>query len=194
MISRVRCLWHGAICPTSENCFSTPIVSQAPCRRSWAICPTFAICFFTPMISRVRCLWHGAICPTLQGYTSIRTWPCLGALPRAFVRLNLTDLLLGGTQLCIPPDAGFQRWLQGIPNRRVPTCSRSDGPQAYLTQATQSLTHPVPLVAGKPALLRVFVATDKDIDVSMPPVRATFYRNGTWVHTADIPRRGNDGS
>ena len=111
-----------------------------------------------------------------------------GALPRAFVRLNLTDLLLGGTQLCIPSDAGFQRWLQGIPNRRVPTCSRSDGPQAYLTQATQSLTHPVPLVAGKPALLRVFVTTDKNIDVSMPPVRATFYHNGNWVHTADIPR------
>ena len=113
-----------------------------------------------------------------------------GALPRAFIRLNLTDLILGGTQLCIPPDAGFQRWLQGIPNRRVPTCSRSDGPQAYLTQATQSLTHPVPLVAGKPALLRVFVATDKNVDVSMPPVRATFYRNGTWVHTSDITRRG----
>jgi len=112
-----------------------------------------------------------------------------GALPRAFIRLNLTDLILGGTQLCIPPDAGFQRWLQGIPNRRVLTCSRSDGPQVYLTQATQSLTHPVPLVAGKPALLRVFVATDKNVDVSMPPVRATFYRNGTWVHTADIPRR-----
>ena len=112
-----------------------------------------------------------------------------GALPRAFVRLNLTDLILGGTQLCIPPDAGFQRWLQGIPNRRVPICLRSDEPQAYLTQATQSLTHPVPLVAGKSALLRVFVATDKNVDVSMPPVRATFYRNGTWVHTADIPRR-----
>ena len=112
-----------------------------------------------------------------------------GALPRVFVHLNLTDLILGGTQLCIPPDAGFQRWLQGIPNRRVSICLRSDGPQAYLTQATQSLTHPVPLVAGKPALLRVFVATDKNIDVSMPPVRATFYRNGTWVHTADIPRR-----
>ena len=112
-----------------------------------------------------------------------------GALPRAFILLNLTDLILGGTQLCIPPDAGFQRWLQEIPNRRVPICLRSDESQAYLTQATQSLTHPVPLVAGKPALLRVFVATDKNIDVSMPPVRATFYRNGTWVHTADMPRR-----
>ena len=141
------------------------------------------------MISRVRCRRRGAICPTLQGYTSIRTLALSGALPRAFIRLNLTDLILGGTQLCIPPDAGFQRWLQGIPNRRVPICLRSDGPQAYLTQATQSLTHPVPLVAGKPALLRVFVATDKNVDVSMPPVRATFYRNGTWVHTADIPRR-----
>ena len=140
------------------------------------------------MISRVRCRRRGAICPTLQGLYLNQNMALSGALPRAFVRLNLTDLILGGTQLCIPPDAGFQQ-LQGIPNRRVPTCSRSDGPQAYLTQATQSLTHPVPLVAGKPALLRVFVATDKNIDVSMPPVRATFYRNGTWVHTADIPRR-----
>ena len=141
------------------------------------------------MILRVRSLRSWAICPTLQGYTSIRTLPCLEHYPVRFIRLNLTDLILGGTQLCIPPDAGFQRWLQGIPNRRVPICRRGDGPQAYLTQATQSLTHPVPLVAEKPAFLRVFVTTDKNIDVSMPPVRATFYRNGTWVHTVDIPRR-----
>ena len=112
-----------------------------------------------------------------------------GVLPRALTLLRLTDIKLSGTQLCIPPDAAFQRWLQGIRNRRVPICIRSDEPQAYLTQATQALTHPVPLVAGEPALLRVFVTAHQDLDVGIPPVRATFYRNGIWVHTADIPNR-----
>ncbi len=112
-----------------------------------------------------------------------------GVLPRALTRLSLTDLILGGTQLCTPSDDEFQMWLQGIRNRRVSVCIRSDEPQAYLTQATQSLTHPVPLVAGEPALLRVFVTAHQDLDVGIPPVRATFYRNGIWVHTADIPNR-----
>ena len=112
-----------------------------------------------------------------------------GVLPHALIRLSLTDLILSGTQLCIPPDDEFQMWLQGIRNRRVPTCIRSDESQVYLTQATQSLTHPVPLVAGKPALLRVFVTAHQALDVGIPPVRATFYRNGIWVHTADIPNR-----
>ena len=112
-----------------------------------------------------------------------------GVLPRALTRLSLTDLMLSGTQLCIPPDDEFQMWLQGIRNRRVPICIRSDESQAYLTQVTQSLTHPVPLVAGKRALLRVFVTAHQALDVGIPPVRATFYRNGIWVHTAEIPNR-----
>ena len=112
-----------------------------------------------------------------------------GVLPHALIRLSLTDLILSGTQLCIPPDDEFQMWLQGIRNRRVPICIRSDEPQTYLTQATQSLTHPVPLVAGKPALLRVFLTAYQALGVGIPPVRVTFYRNGIWVHTADIPNR-----
>ena len=56
---------------------------------------------------------------------------------------------------CRIPDDGYREFRIGA----FPSVIRSDEPQAYLTQATQSLTHPVPLVAGKPALLRVFVAT-----------------------------------
>ncbi len=109
-----------------------------------------------------------------------------GALPEALTRLGLADLLLRGTFLCPPQDADFQAWLQGIPNSAVANCARLDASTAYLTQAAQSLEYPVPLVAGEAALLRVFVTAAREVDATLPPVRATFYRDGTEVHTAEI--------
>ena len=109
-----------------------------------------------------------------------------GTLPAALTGLTLETLILHETLLCSPQDAGFQQWMRAIPVARVPNCARSDEAAAYLVQATQSLEYPVPLVAGEPALLRVFVTADREVDASMPPVQATFYRDGVEVHTAEI--------
>ena len=109
-----------------------------------------------------------------------------GTLPAALTGLTLETLTLHETLLCSPQDAGFQQWMRAIPVARVPNCARSDEAAAYLVQATQSLEYPVPLVAGEAALLRVFVTAQGDVDAAMPPVRATFYRNGAEVHTANI--------
>ena len=109
-----------------------------------------------------------------------------GTLPAALTGLTLETLILQETLLCTPQDAGFQHWLRAISYTRVPNCARSDEAAAYLVQATQSLEYPVPLVAGEPALLRVFVTADREVDASMPPVQATFYRDGVEVHTAEI--------
>ena len=109
-----------------------------------------------------------------------------GTLPAALTGLTLETLILQETLLCSPQDAGFQHWLRAISYTRVPNCARSDEAAAYLVQATQSLEYPVPLVAGEPALLRVFVTADREADATMPPVRATFYRDGIEVHTANI--------
>ncbi len=57
----------------------------------------------------------------------------------------------------------------------------------YLTQAVQSVGDPVPLIDGDETLLRVFIAREGNTDISIPPVRATFYQNGAVTHTADIP-------
>ncbi len=57
----------------------------------------------------------------------------------------------------------------------------------YLTQAVQSVGDPVPLIDGDETLLRVFIAREGNMDISIPPVRATFYQNGAVTHTADIP-------
>ncbi len=114
-----------------------------------------------------------------------------GTLPRSLVNLNLEDFFLGGTQLCISPDTEYRVWLKSIPNSRVLSCRIAEGrSRAYLTQATQSLDFPVALVAGEDALLRVFVVTDMDVDVPLPPVRAEFYQNGTEVYAVDIPSFG----
>ena len=110
-----------------------------------------------------------------------------GTLPLSLIRLNLDDLLLDGTMLCAPRTGVFQDWLLGVPNNRVSHCGTNTVRSfAYLTQAVQSLEHPVPLLAGEDALLRVFVTSDTDTDDPMPLVRATFYEGGAEVHDVDI--------
>ncbi len=111
-----------------------------------------------------------------------------GALPASLTGLTmLTEFLAGGTALCAPADPAFLVWLDGIRHWRVLRCAGGGGSAAaYLTQAVQSLAHPVPLVAGEPALLRVFVWVSGATGQRMPPVRARFYLDGSEVHVANI--------
>ncbi len=113
-----------------------------------------------------------------------------GELPPALVRLDLEVLLAEQTGLCLPAEVDYASWILDYRHVRVERCDRpvEMGLTAYLTQATQSFDYPVPLVAGDPALLRVFLTAD-DGDVEVPPVRVSFYQNESNVHTADIPGR-----
>ena len=107
-----------------------------------------------------------------------------GPVPTSLAKLQaLTTLKAGGTGLCAPQDTGLLEWLRGVPFQRLPRCEPA---LAYLTQTVQSREHPVPLVAGRPALLRVFVASPQAVGTAMPEVRATFYADGAEVHTARI--------
>jgi len=115
-----------------------------------------------------------------------------GPLPAAFVELNLETLMLGDTGLCAPRDAEFQNWLRFVQNSRVTPCAVPVEATAYLTQASQSLDHPVPLVAGEDALLRVFLKADGETDIPIPPVRASFYQGGGVVYIADAPGEASD--
>ena len=110
-----------------------------------------------------------------------------GALDRSLTVLLLETLQLGGTALCVPTAPEFRAWLQGIQYSRVASCLPFTDAAAYLTQAAQSLSHPVPLVAGEAALLRVFITADPDVGASMPSVQAVFYNGNQVVHTEDIP-------
>ena len=115
-----------------------------------------------------------------------------GELPSELTALrSLEAFVADGTELCVPTDASFTDWLDGIPKRRVARCEDGNGNgdgAAYLTQAVQSRAFPVPLVAADSALLRVFVTTDNTTGASIPPVRASFYdASGVAVHVVDIP-------
>ena len=108
-----------------------------------------------------------------------------GVLPTSLTNLHLEALVAGDTSLCAPPDPAFQDWYEGVWKRRVRPCG--DLPPVYLTQAVQSLSYPVPLIAGKEALMRVFITTAHADVQRIPPVRARFYINGTQKHLVDIP-------
>ena len=110
-----------------------------------------------------------------------------GPLPLSFTGLNeLVALQLEGTGLCAPDNPAFQNWQNSVLSQRIPLCRSPLNIHAYLTQAAQSSDYPVPLLAGESALLRVFITNEGEIEVPMPPVRATFYHAGTKVHEEDI--------
>ena len=115
-----------------------------------------------------------------------------GALPLDLTALaRVEDLHTTGTGLCAPADPTFLDWLEGVTRQRVALCGRVGDAAAYLTQVVQSREFPVPLVAGEPALLRVFVTAERATNAGMPPVRATFYRDGAMIHEADIPAKSD---
>ena len=112
----------------------------------------------------------------------------IGVLPPSLTALDQLDTFhAGGTALCAPDEAGFRAWLATVQTRRVASCPSERRSRAYLTQAVQSLDYPVPLVAGRPALLRVFVTALRETGARVPPVRARFYHGGAEVHVAEIP-------
>ena len=132
----------------------------------------------------------GPIPPTFGGLASLTELELshnaglAGAMPAGLRNLSLESLVAGGTELCVPREPAFEEWLATIPRRRIAVCG--EPPAAYLVQAVQSRTHPVPLVAGEDALLRVFVTAAMETTEGIPDVRARFYLNGTERHVAEI--------
>ena len=137
-----------------------------------------------------RNVLSGPIPAELGGLHHLRTLelarnPALaGAVPVSLRDLRLQSFQAGGTGLCVPREVAFEAWLEAVPERWIAWCG--DRPTAYLTQAVQSHAHPVPLVAGDEALLRVFLTSARETTVGMPPVRARFYVDGIERHTVDI--------
>ena len=110
-----------------------------------------------------------------------------GPLPAEFTALEKLETLgMSGTSLCAPNDPRFDQWLTGIERSYVAACSPVS---AYLTQAVQSSRAKVPLIAGEPATLRVFLTSNERTMPSdtIPATRASFYRNGSEIHVVDIP-------
>ncbi len=139
----------------------------------------------------------GSLPPQLGGMANLRRLYLIdnaemsGTLPSSLTALDkLNELLLTGTGLCAPGDAGFQSWLSDVKLVRVRPCGAGTASSAYLTQAVQSLDFPVPLVAGKEALLRVFVTASRTTSEGIPKVQATFYVDGVETHAVDIPGSG----
>lgn len=62
-----------------------------------------------------------------------------------------------------------------------PRSVKIEAAAVHLTQAVQTLGGDIPLIAGRSALLRVFVTGDK-MNFYRPRPRATFYRSGAPIH------------
>ena len=133
----------------------------------------------------------GALPPQLGGLTSLKDLNVSGnrrlsgAVPASMTGIGFESLSLGSTDLCVPREPRFLDWLATIARKRIAFCGGGET-AAYLTQAVQSRTHPVPLVAGEQALLRVFVTAIGATTEELPPVRARFYVDGIERHVAGI--------
>ena len=151
-------------------------------------------------LAALRHLWlqgndlSGAIPPEFGRLTQLQSLSLsdnsrlTGALPGSLIALGrLTAIETAGTALCAPADPDFQTWIRGV-GGQVPRCLDDTGPTTvYLTQAVQSRSIPVPLVADRDAWLRVFVTAPDSTSELIPPVRATFYEDGIETYTVEIP-------
>ena len=132
----------------------------------------------------------GAIPPTFGGLARLtelnlsHNAGLAGAMPAGLRDLTLESLVASGTELCVPREPAFEEWLLTIPRRRIAVCGQP--PAAYLVQTVQSRAHPVPLVAGEEALLRVFVTAAMETTEGIPEVQARFYLNGNERHVAGM--------
>ena len=125
---------------------------------------------------------------TLRGLGLTGNPRLAGPLPAELTSLGrLERLLAGDTGLCAPADPAFAAWLEGVHTHRVAPCAEREAPAAYLVQAVQSRAFPVPLVAGRPALLRVFPTAARAAGAGTPAVRARFFVDGRETHVAHIP-------
>ncbi len=115
-----------------------------------------------------------------------------GLLPFTMVGLaELTALQYDGTGLCIPPTRGFEAWVLGLDIHEGPVCEDLPGvtlqfPMAYTVQSVQNPSDPVPMIANRDALLRVFLTAPTLHDFVAPPILATLSRNGTQVYQVRI--------
>ena len=122
--------------------------------------------------------------PELLELLDVSQNPALaGPLPPEFGDLGRLAVRLVGTGICLPDE--LVAWSLG--RVHAPRCDLPRGSRAYLTQAVQSLAHPVPLVAGEEALLRVFALAETSTNAAMPTVRASFFADGAQIHSTEIP-------
>ena len=120
-----------------------------------------------------------------------------GRLPIEIV--DLTDLKVlqyDGTGLCAPPSRTFRDWLRALDLAEGDICGGADSvrvslPLVYLTQAIQRPEGDIPLLAGRKALLRVFVVADRENAFFDPEVVATFTRGREQVHRAVLTAADN---
>ena len=134
----------------------------------------------------------GAIPPELGSLDNLRVLDLAGntgmsgELSEELTELDLDVFFAGNTDLCVPREPTFVTWVSSILRRRISFC---EGAMAYLVQAVQSRSHPVPQVADERALLRVFVTAKKKTEEGIPLVRATFFVDGDEEYEVDIPAK-----
>ena len=111
-----------------------------------------------------------------------------GALPLVNL-VKLQELVVSGTKICVPDDFATRLRLRSIRKRYVPVCkaqAETATATAYIVQAVQSADFPVPLVAGRPGLLRVFVTAPDAGGAPIPSGWATFYQRDGSKHSVRV--------
>ena len=111
-----------------------------------------------------------------------------GALPLANL-VKLKELVVGGTEICVLDDSATRLRLRSMWKQYVPVCkaqAETATATAYIVQAVQSADVPVPLVAGRPGLLRVFVTAPDAGGASIPSGWATFYQRDGSTHSVRV--------
>ena len=134
----------------------------------------------------------GEIPSELEGLTNLESLglgggDLIGTLPITnWPKLN--DLRVAGTGLCVSDDFATQLRMRSFWNKYIRICDTQKGTDmasatAYVVQTVQSSDFPVPLVAGRPGLLRVLVTAPDAGGARIPSGVATFHQRDGSKHS-----------
>ena len=116
-------------------------------------------------------------------YTARSDDPSVATAAVSGATVQVTAVAVGGAQVWVTAaDPG------GLSAPQSPWVTVVNPPAAYLVQAVQSSDYPAPVVAGKEALLRVFVTATyrATAETTLPPAKATFYVDGSETYSVKI--------
>ncbi len=140
----------------------------------------------------------GGLDPAYAGVGSLRDlWVAgnsrmAGVIPGEFVESELETLTFGGSGLCASPGRTFQQWLAGLERAEGPNCENPAEIRldllASLTQSVQTPFGDVRTVAGRDALLRVFLTATPGPAFHELPVSVAFTRGGSVLHATELDR------
>ena len=121
-------------------------------------------------------------------HLNLRGNPLSGSLPASLVNLTRLEwLVVEDTQLCVPTDAGFQAWLEGIENKRGVVHCTADGSGAD-SDTADATSEDEPTTRPDLAISSVTASPTNPASGGLITLQITVHNHGAGAASSEIIR------